>query len=455
MLLLIRTKDNLAGVDCMFEKINRRQFVKKSTIAVASAVALPLIIPSPVRSRLLTVSPNDRITMGFIGVGGMGTGNLRGFIEKPEVQVVAVCDVDTNHCNRARDLVNERYGNRDCDTYSDFRELLVRDDIDAVCLATPDQWHGILAVATARSGKDAYGEKPLSYNISEGRAIVDAVNRYGIVWQTGSQQRSDRDFRFACELVRNGYIGEVSLVRVGLPYGNSIRAGNTQPSPVPKGFNFDMWLGPAPETYYCEARCHWNFRWISDYSQGQLTDWAGHHIDIAKWGMDVDLTAPVEIQGRADYPKAVDGLFDTPPRYRFECKYEAGLTIIVSDTTQHPRGMGVLFEGSEGWIHVNRSGIWANPEYLLKHQLKPDDIHLYESDDHRQNFLDCVKTRQKCIAPVDVAFYSIMVAHLGVIAMKLGRKVTWDSKKEKFVNDSEADRILSRPMRSPWQLNLT
>ena len=435
------------------EKMNRREFIKKSVGAAACAAAFPAFIPSKVLGRNGSVPPSEKITMGFIGVGGMGTGNLRGFIGKPDVQVVAVCDVDTEHRNRARDIVNSRYGNKDCATYNDFRDLLNRDDIDAVCIATPDHWHALIAVAAARAKKDVYAEKPLAYSIAEGRAIVDAVHRYNIVWQTGSQQRSGRNFRFACELVRNGRIGEVKVVRVGLPYGNSIRKASTKPAPVPRGFDYDMWLGPAPWAPYCPARCHWNFRWISDYSQGQLTDWAGHHIDIAHWGMNTELSAPIEVfDARADYPKAEDGLFDTPPSYRFVCKYKEGFTMVVSDTRQHPIGRGVLFEGSEGWIFVSRSGMKANPESLLKSKIGPNEIHLYESNDHRQNFLDCVRTRKKTVAPVDVAHHSIMVAHIGAIAMKLGRNLRWDNKKERFIDDPEANRLLSRPMRSPWKI---
>ena len=388
--------------------------------------------------------------MGFIGVGGMGTGNMRDFLSKKDAHVIAVCDVDRNHRNRARDMVNEKYGNQDCDTYNDLHELLERKDIDAVGIAIPDHWHALAAVAAARKGYDIYAEKPLAYTISEGRAIVDAVKKYNIVWQTGSQQRSERNFRFACELVRNGYIGEVKLVKVGLPHGNSIRQCSTQPTPVPEGFDYDRWLGPAPWAPYSPGRCHGNFRWISDYSQGQLTDWAGHHIDIAQWGMNTELTAPVEIEGEAVYPIAEDGLYDTPGTYRFECKYKEGFTMIVADN--HQNKQGVLFQGSEGWIHVNRDGIDASPKSLLSTIIKPHEIHLYKSNDHRQNLLDCIRTRKKIVAPAEVAHRSIMVAHLGAIAMRLGRKINWDPQKEKFINDTEADRYLSRPMRSPWYL---
>ncbi|MEK7728318.1 MAG: Gfo/Idh/MocA family oxidoreductase, partial [candidate division KSB1 bacterium] len=372
--------------------------------------------------------------------------------EGPKAQILAVCDVDTAHRNRARDTINEKYGNKDCATYNDFREVLARNDIDAISLAVPDHWHGIIAVAVARAGKDIYGEKPLAYTISEGRAVVDAVQRHGVVWQTGSWQRSQQHFRFGCELVRNGRIGKVHTVRVGLPHGNSIDNRGTQPAPIPEGFDYDMWLGPAPWRPYNPSRCHWNFRWISDYSGGQLTDWAGHHCDIANWGMATEYTAPIAIEGRAVYPPAQDGLFDTPESYYFECKFAEGFTMIVADRKQQPKGMGVQFVGENGWVYVDRSGIEAEPKSLLTSIIGPNEIQLYQSNDHQQNFLDCVRTRALTITPVEVAHHSIMIGHLGVIAMKLGRKVQWDGARERFVNDAEADRMLSRPMRSPWHL---
>lgn len=432
------------------KELNRRSFIKRAGTAAAGVLGFPYLVPGSALGKNGAVAPSNRITFGLIGAGGQGTSDMRGFLEKPEAQVIAVCDVDKRHRNRAQNLVNEKYGNKDCAAYNDFRELIERKDIDALITALPDQWHAIVAIRGARAGKDIYGEKPLAYTISEGRAIVDAVDKYGIVWLTGSQQRSGRNFRFACELVRNGRIGKVHMVKVGLPYGNSIHKGSTKPAPVPDGFDYDMWLGPAPWEPYAPARCHWNFRWISDYSGGQITDWSGHHIDIAHWGMDTELSAPIEIEGTGIFPRAKDGLFDTVESYRFVCKYKEGFTMIVADSRQHK--MGVRFEGSEGWIHVNRGGIEAHPQSLLKSKIRPDEIHLYKSDDHKQNFLDCVKTRSRTVAPADVAHHSIMVGHLGLISIKLGRKIFWDAARERFVDDPEADRFLSRPMRSPWHL---
>lgn len=434
-------------------RISRRVFLKKATRVATGVVTFPYLIPSSALGKSGSIAPSNRITVGCIGVGGMGTSNLNGFLQKESVQVVAVCDVDTEHRDRARDLVNETYGNSDCAVYRDFRDLINRNDIDAVSIAVPDHWHGIISVRAAKAGKDIYGEKPLAYSIAEGRAICDAVKQYGRVWQTGSWQRSVRNFRHACEQVRNGRIGKVHTVRIGLPYGNSIDQRGTEPAPVPEGFDYHMWLGPAPWAPYSPGRCHWNFRWISDYSGGQLTDWAGHHCDIAQWGMGTELSAPVEIQGSAHFPKARDGLYDTAENYRFECQYKEGFRMIVADRRQQPKGMGAHFTGTDGWVHVNRGGIYAEPESLLDSVIQPNEIHLYRSDDHIQNFLDCIKTRSETIAPAEVAHHSIMIGHLGLIAMKLGRKVQWNPEEEAFVNDPEANRMLSRPMRSPWHLS--
>jgi predicted dehydrogenase len=435
------------------QDVNRRQFLKQAAVAAVGAAGLPLFIPARALGRDGHTAPSDRITIGCIGVGGMGTGNMNSFLGKRDARVVAVCDVDAAHRKAALDAVNGKYQSKDCAEYEDFRELLARPGLDAASIAVPDHWHAVVAVAAAAAGLDIYGEKPLGYTISEGRAIVDGVKRYARVWQTGSWQRSQRHFRYGCELVRNGRIGKVHTVRVGLPYGNSIADnGGYQIMKPPAGFNYNMWLGPAPWAPYCPNRCHWNFRWISDYSGGQLTDWAGHHCDIANWGMNTELSAPVEIEGKAEFPPARDGLFDTAVSYRFEAKFKEGFTMIVADQKQQPKGRGVQFEGENGWVYVDRSGIDASPKSLLTSVIGPDEVHLYVSDDHHQNFLDCVRSRSLTVTPVEVAHHSIMIGHLGLIAMKLGRKVFWDPATERFVNDPAADSYLVRPMRSPWHV---
>jgi predicted dehydrogenase len=265
--------------------LNRRQFFKKSGLLTAGALAAPAIIPGSALGKSGTVAPSRRITLGCIGVGGMGTGNMRSFLELDDVQVVAVCDLDKNHLKRAKGIVDAKYGNTDCRMYKDFRDLLARNDIDAISMATPDHWHAITSIAAAESGKDIYGEKPLSHCIAEGRAMCNAVQRYGRIWQTGSWQRSVSNFRQAVEIVRNGLIGEVKEVHVGLPQGYSFNGSDDDliVQPPPPELDYDFWVGPSPYADYFPAKAHWNWRWQLDFGGGQLCDWIGHHCDIAHW----------------------------------------------------------------------------------------------------------------------------------------------------------------------------
>jgi len=429
------------------KQISRRQFLRRASGITAGAVAFPYFVSSSALGQAGRPAASDRIVMGCIGVGSQGTGNMRGFLGKSEVQVVAVCDVDKKHRERAKKLVDEKYGNSDCKMYIDFRDVTERKDVDALSLALPDQWHSIPAIMGARAGKDIYGEKPLARTIREGRAICDAMHRYGRIWQTGSWQRSVGHFRKACELVRNGRIGKVNKVEVGLPTGGGGGVNSVQP--VPEGVDWDFWLGPAPWVPY-RGVMHWNWRWIMDYSGGQLTDWAGHHVDIAHWGLGLDRAGPVEIEGKGVYPK--DGLYDAPTQYKFTCKYANGLTMIVANDRQQPKGMGAMWYGEKGWIHVNRGGLNAEPKSVLDEVIGPDEIKLYESRDHTQNFLDCVKSRKETITPVEIAHRSISVGLLGEIAMLTGEKLKWDPEKEVFLNSDKANRLLSRPMRAPWHI---
>ncbi len=429
------------------EQISRRQFLKRASGITAGAMTFPYIVSSSALGQAGRPAASDRIVMGCIGMGGQGTGNMRGFLGKKEAQVVAVCDVDKRHRDQAKKIVDEKYGNSDCKDYIDFREVIERKDIDALSLALPDQWHSVPAIMGARAGKDIYGEKPLARTIREGRAICDAMHRYGRIWQTGSWQRSVGHFRKACELVRNGRIGKVDKVEVGLPTGGG--GGNNPVQPVPEGVDWDFWLGPAPWVPY-RGVMHWNWRWIMDYSGGQLTDWAGHHVDIAHWGLGLDRTGPVEIEGKGVYPK--DGMYDAPTEYKFICKYANGLTMIVANDRQQPKGMGAMWYGEKGWIHVNRGGLNAEPKSVLDEVIGPDEIKLYESRDHTQNFLDCVKSRKETITPVEIAHRSISVGLLGEIAMLTGEKLKWDPEKEVFLSSERANRLLSRPMRAPWHI---
>ena len=432
------------------DELSRRQFLKRGAALAGAALAAPWIVPASALGADGFVAPSNRIVMGSIGVGGMGTGNTRCFLERPEIQLVAVCDVDREHLNDAKKIVDDFYtkqaGNsyKSCATYGDFRELLARPDIDVITTATPDHWHALIACAAARAGKDMYAEKPLALTIEQGRIMSDTMKRHGRVFQTGSWQRSQRNYRFACELVRNERIGKLQTVKVGLPPAGSMPVQPEQP--VPPTFNYDMWLGPAPYAPYNKARCHWNFRYNFDYSGGHVTDWGAHNCDIAHWGMGMEHSGPSEVWGQGEFPR--DGYFNVATDYKFECLYANGVHTITSSRYEN----GIHFEGSEGWVFVNRERIDAHPRSLLTTVIRPDEIHLYESSDHYNNFIECVKTRRETIAPVETAHRSITVAHLGNIAMLLGRKVRWNPERECFVDDPEADRMRSRAMRGPWQL---
>ncbi|MGI8906631.1 MAG: Gfo/Idh/MocA family oxidoreductase [Candidatus Sumerlaeaceae bacterium] len=446
--------------------VSRRSFMKAGI-----AFGVPLFIPSSVLGRGSATPASERISLGFIGVGCQGQGHLNGnaftnvpggFIGKHEVQVRAVCDVDSGHRNQAMDIVNSHYGNMDCAAYNDFRELLARDDIDAVVIAAPDHWHAPIGIAAARAGKDVYCEKPLAHNIAEGKAVVEAVRQHGTVWQTGSQQRSWKAFRDACELVRNGRIGTLKQVRVGLPEGGETDIPVTSSAPPP-GFDYEMWLGPAPWAPYCEKRCHVAFRNNSDYAHSAIGDWGGHHIDIAQWGMGTDRQWPVDVEGEGSFNR--HGLYNNITRFRFQCRFANGLNLIVEDSGKHPQAlngktftrcwadinMGVLFEGTEGWVHVNRGGMDVFPDNIATSPVRSSETRLYHCDDHRQNFLDCIRTRREPISPPEITLCSIGIGYLGLIAMKLQRPVQWDPQKEMFIQDPQADRLLSREPRAPWR----
>jgi len=431
-------------------KINRRDFLKKTTSA-AVTIGFPYIVPSSVFAADGSVAPSNRITIGCIGTGGKGTGDLNAFLRKPQAHVLAVCDVDTRNRNNSRDMVNKKYGNRDCAAYNDFRDIIARSDIDAVSIATPDHWHAIPAIMAARAGKHIHCQKPLAHNIAEGRAICNAVKKYQVIWLTGSQQRSQKNFRRACELVRNNRIGKVHTVEVGLPTRWQQTCPPQPVQPVPEGFDYDLWLGPAPWAPYTKKRCiPLGWRWIYDYASGLITDWGAHHLDIAQWGMDTEHTGPVEIQSE-DVVFGTGGLWNTANRYRVTCKYEQGFTLIIADTDKLRQG--IRFIGTDGWLHVSRSqGLDANPKSILDSRIAPGEIHLYKSDDHKQNFIDCIHSRCETVAPIEVAHRSITIGHLGTIAMKTGRKLNWDPQAERFTNNDHANRLLSRPMRTPWQL---
>ena len=441
----------------------RRAFLKNSAVSTLSmAFFRPTIVPASVVS---PDAPSKRIAVGCIGVGRMGLADMKEVLGFQQVQLVAVCDVDSKRANYARQLVETHYSKQSsagtykgCAAYRDFRDLIERKDIDAVVICTPDHWHALPAIAAAKAGKDLFVQKPLTLTIQEGRVLSDTVRRYGRVFQVGSQQRSESNFRFACELVRNGRIGKLQKVLVGLPTdpGGAIEA----PMPVPENLDYDMWLGPAPWAEYTENRVHPQNGYdrpgwlrIQDYGAGMITGWGAHHNDIAQWGMGSEYTGPVEIQGQAEYPK--DGLWNVHGAFRIEYTYANGVKVICADENKNKQG--ILFEGTQGWVFVTRGKIDAQPKSLVTSTIGPDEIHLYQSNNHKGNFFECIKSRAETIAPVEIAHRSCTVCLLGDIAMRLGRKLKWDQQQERFTGpresgDDQANRMLSRPMRSPWLL---
>jgi predicted dehydrogenase len=432
--------------------MRRREFLKKVPLAAAGAAAFPSIVRASALGLDGAVPPSDRIVMAGIGFGMQGGPNMKEFLGMSEVQWVGVCDLDELHLAEARDIVNAAYGNRDCAIYRDFRELFARGDLDAVSIAVPDHWHAIVSIAAVHAGLDVYGEKPLTHSLREGRALCNAVKRYGRVWQTGSWQRSVDNFRRACELVRNGRIGKVQRVEVGLPAGHHDFAGTFGHERIeapPPELDYDTWLGPAPYAPYCKARVHMNWRWNMDFGGGQLMDWVGHHLDIAHWGLGIETTGPVEVRGKGMFPRT--GIYNSPTRYWVEARYADGTLIILAGGFPEIQS-GTKWIGEYGWVWVDRGGFESQPAYLVNEVIGPNEIKLYLSRDHYQNFIDCIKSRALTIAPCEVAQRSASVGHLGVIAIETGRKINWDPATETIIGDPDAERLLSRCYRKPWQI---
>lgn len=418
----------------------------------------PAIVPAAVLGQ---DAPSNKLTIGFIGTGNNGTNWMRRFLQDGRVRVVAVCDVNREGGGYwdgtirgrepARRLVNEYYGDNSCLALADFREVIRREDIDSIYIGTPDHWHGLIAIAAARAGKDTYGQKPLSLTVSEGRAMADAVKTAGIVWQTGSQQRSDRNFRVVCELVRNGRLGKLHTVRVGLPggrpdYGKT--AHLSDPQGAPDGFDYDLWLGPAPDAPYSPARVGVNFRWISDYSGGQVTDFGAHHLDIAQWGLGTDSSGPVSIrEPKAKY--AEHPIYDTATEFYFECEYASGVRLICSDK-ERP---GVVFEGSDGWAWANRGIHEVSSRDIVSEPAGSAEVRLYRSTNHVTNFVDSCFSRKPTVAPIEAAHRSVSIAHLANISLLTGRSLRWDPAIERIGDDAGANAMLERPYRKPWALS--
>jgi predicted dehydrogenase len=418
---------------------HRRQFLKQAAGALAVGAAAYLV---PSRA----FGANNRVVTGHIGTGGQGTSNLNQFL-KQGVSVGAVCDVDKSHAAATLRLL-EGKGIKPA-SLGDYRKLLERKDINAVVIGTPDHWHALTAIHACQAGKDVYCEKPLTLTVVEGRKMVEAARANRRIVQTGSQQRSDPKFRLTCELVRSGRIGKVQKVIVGLPRVNF--AGPPVPdSDPPPELDYDLWLGPAPKRPYNAKRVHYLFRFFWDYSGGQMTNFGAHDIDIAQWGLDMDESGPVAVEGTATFHP--EKWYETPSTCRLTYTYASGATMLVGQVQKDCPG-GATFVGTEGSIHITRARLAAKPAEIAEKPLGDKDVRLYQSSNHHRNFLDCVRSRKLPICDVEIGHRSATACHLGNIALRLGRKIQWDPQKEQIVgDDDEAARMLSRPYRAPWTL---
>ena len=476
-------------------RLNRRHFLK----VAGAALVLPVFLPGCATPGIRRSTASNRITLGVIGWGMQGPGNTKSFMSLDDCQVVAACDLDKNHLNSAVNTINDHYGNKDCKAYHDYRELLARDDIDAVMIAVPDHWHELIATEAARRKKDIYGEKPLAKTIAEQQAIVRAVQQNKIIWQTGSWHRSQAHFRKAAEIVRNGLIGKVTHVEVGLPSGHgdfggggkellkilgqadnkskteyltTIRPGTPDwekavTAPPPE-LDFETWIGPSKMEPYIKARIHEDWRWNYNTGGGQLMDWVGHHVDIAHWGLGFDNSGPSVIEGHGDFP-AADALWNTCGKYRIELKYPQDITMTIAGGHNDIKG-GTKWIGTDGWVWVSRGSEYSddnkikkkedrtgfdcsNPEWKKTKNLAEElrQVKLYESTNHFRNFIDCVQSRQPTITPAETAHHSAIPGHLGLISMLTGRKIRWDVASETILDDAEASKLMTREYRAPWR----
>lgn len=454
--------------------ITRRDYLKKSMVAVAGTIFAPTIVPSSVFGKN---APSNRINIGQIGFGRIARSHdLPEIMNYDIAHVMAVSDVDSKRMLDGKNFIEGRYADKkgksnyvDVKMYEDYREMLQNPDIDAVVISTPDHWHAQPAIEAALAGKDIYLQKPAALTIEEGRAMSDAIHRTGSIFQIGSQQRSVSpwpQFKKACELVRNGRIGDVHTIKIGLPGDPGC---DVQPEmPIPENLNYDMWLGSTPEKYYTEMRVHpqegyGRPGWLrcEQFGAGMITGWGAHHIDIAHWGMGTEYTGPVEIEAEASFPET--GLWTVHGAFNVNAKYANGVNMHISGDNPN----GVRFEGTDGWIFVSRGNVGvtssdpgspmansaafkASDPKILNSEIGKDEIHLYSSHEQHGNWLDCIQSRQETVAPAEVAHRSSSACLVAHTAMKLPRKLYWDALNERFKNDDEANAMLSRPQRYPW-----
>jgi predicted dehydrogenase len=420
---------------------SRRDFLRLGGAAVAGFSISTLELPAQQQQPLARQSANERIRIGHIGVGNQGRGNLTAHLRN----TVAVCEVDRTRLEAARARVHEASGT--CASYSDYRRLLDDRNVDAVVITTPDHWHALIAINACQAGKHVYCEKPLTLTVAEGRALVRAARRHNVVVQTGSQQRSDARFRQACELVRNGKLGRIHTIRVGLPAVNFAGPAVADSTP-PAQLDYDFWLGPAPQRPYNEKRVHYNFRFFWDYSGGQMTNFGAHDLDIVQWALGMDESGPLSVEGTAQFHP--ERWYEVPRTSELTYTYPGGVRVLVGQGNGTPGG--ARFEGSDGWIHVNRRAITGEPASLLRTEFGERDVRLAVSSNHHQNWLESIRAGRRPICDVEVGHRSATVCHLGSIALRTGRPLRWDAASETIQGDEEQQRMLQRPYRDPWRL---
>lgn len=426
-------------------KTNRRQFLNKSALSVGAC----LIVKPSTLGLGDSVAPNERVQIGTIGVGGKGLGNQRGLARDERVAITAVCDVDANHRKKAAQEANLP----DSAAYNDFRELLERKDVDAVMIATPDHWHSITAISAAQAGKDLYCEKPLTSSIGEGRAVCESVIKNNVVLQCGTWRRSGAQTRTACERVRNGYIGELKHVDVGVPGEFMIRGGykgTEAPEAVPPQLDYAFWQGPAKPAPYTAARVHFNFRWVNDYAPGYITDWGAHFIDVVQWAMGMDHAGPTEVEVKSQTRRKA-GIYDAPEGFHIDYRYPNGVSMTMKAEVDKNK-WGIKFIGSEGWIFSENKKLEASHPSLVEGDLKDDEIRLYESNDHYRNFIDCIHSRKPTAAPVEAAHRAATACYLGAIAAETQTALIYDQKSERFTNSEAANQMWQRELYGGWSL---
>lgn len=425
------------------ETLNRRGFLRGSL-----AASLPLAFPNILRAA--NIPPSQRLNLAVIGAGSRGGDHTRAWTGVPESRMAAVCDVNRNHAQRVKAAADSAQGNKDCAVYADFRELLARDDIDAVSIAVPDHWHAIIALHAIRAGKHVYLEKPVAYTVEQGRALVEAVSKYGVVLQNGTQQRSMSTFQRATWLARAGKLGKVHTAIATSPYGP--QGGDPNPAAPPPEIDYEFWLGPAPHKPYTPGRCDGSrgagWYHIRDYSGGWITAWGSHHVDCAQWALGKDHEAPVAVEAKGEFAKS--GVYDCCYKWRAEFTYADGVKLIFATPNEAEGKMDVFIQGDQGWVCANRGTIDAHPKSLLAEQ--PGALADPWPADHFRDFLHAIRDGRQPAAPIEVSHLSTTLCHLANISIVAQRPLRWDGKRERFISDPLADRMLAAPLRSPWTL---